>query len=153
MEEVKIRNATKEDVPAIVEMLANDVLGSQREDFQIPLPEKYYKAFEKLRRNPIHELIVAEGQQGNIIGTLQISFLQYLTYRGSIRAQFEAVRVHEAYRGQGIGQQLFEWAIARAKKKGAHVIQLTTDKQRPEAKKFYEGLGFKASHEGMKLHL
>lgn len=94
-----------------------------------------------------------ETESGQIIGTLQLSFIQYLTYRGGIRAQIEAVRVHEDFRAQGIGQQMFEWAILRAKDKGAHVVQLTTDKKRPEALKFYEKLGFKTSHEGMKLHL
>lgn len=75
-----------------------------------------------------------------------------LTYQGGIRTQIEAIRIHENYRGKGIGQKLFEWAITRAKKKGTHVVQLTTDKKRPEALAFYEKLGFKASHEGMKLH-
>ncbi|MGS0524115.1 GNAT family N-acetyltransferase [Zobellia nedashkovskayae] len=84
---------------------------------------------------------------------MQLSYITYLTYQGGIRAQIEAVRVHEDYRSKGIGQQLFEWAIQRAKQKGAHVVQLTTDKKRPDALKFYEKLGFTASHEGMKLHL
>jgi GNAT superfamily N-acetyltransferase len=79
--------------------------------------------------------------------------ISYLTYQGGIRAQIEAVRIHEDYRGKGIGQKLFEWAISRAKEKGAHLVQLTTDKKRAEALVFYEKLGFKASHEGMKLHL
>lgn len=148
-----IRKSTKNDVTAIVEMIANDKLGSQREDFRNPLPQKYIRAFEKITKDPNQELVVVENKKGSIIGTLQLSFLQYLTYQGGIRAQIEQVRVHENFRGKGIGKLLFEWAIKRAREKGAHVVQLTTDKKRPEALRFYEKLGFKASHEGMKLHL
>jgi len=86
------------------------------------------------------------------MGTLQLSFIQYLTYQGGIRAQIEAVRIRKDKRGEGLGETLFKWAIERAKDRNAHLIQLTTDKKRPEALKFYEKLGFKASHEGMKLH-
>ena len=150
---MKIREATRNDVPAIVEMIANDKLGSQREAFQNPLPEAYYQAFENIDHDSNQELVVMEDDGLNIIGTLQLSFIQYLTYQGGIRAQIEAVRVHETQRGKGIGQKLFKWAIERAKEKGAHVVQLTTDKKRPDALAFYEKLGFKASHEGMKLHL
>lgn len=153
MESMTIRRATKKDIPAIVEMIANDELGRLREDVQNPLPQKYYDAFNLIESDPNHELMVFEEVSGKIIGTLQLSFLQYLTYQGGIRAQIEAVRVHQDYRSKGIGQQLFDWAIQRAREKGAHVIQLTTDKKRPNALKFYEKLGFMASHEGMKLHL
>jgi GNAT superfamily N-acetyltransferase len=90
---------------------------------------------------------------GAIIGVLQLTFIPHLTYRGGIRAQIEGVRVDGAYRGKGIGRILFEWAIARSRDRGCHVVQLTADKQRPDAHRFYESLGFKASHEGMKLHL
>lgn len=147
-----IRHAKKSDVAAIVQMIANDKLGKLRENYQNPLPNKYYEAFQNITNDPNQELVVIE-DNNNVIGTLQLSFLQYLTYEGGIRAQIEAVRVHEDYRGKGIGQKLFKWAIVRAKEKGAHVVQLTTDKKRPEALVFYEKLGFKASHEGMKLHL
>ncbi len=153
MEEMKIRKAKKKDVPFIVAMLANDPLGQKREDFQTPLPQQYIDAFENIDNNPNQELMVIESNDRQVIGTLQLSFIQYLTYQGGIRAQIEAVRVHEDFRGKGIGKLLFEWAIQRAKEKGSHVVQLTTDKQRPDALRFYENLGFKASHEGMKLHL
>ncbi len=148
-----IRTAQKKDVSLIVQMIANDPLGKLREAYQEPLPQRYYEAFIKINDDPNQELVVIESKHGDVIGTLQLSFLQYLTYQGGVRAQIEAVRVHENHRGQGIGQLLFEWAIEKAKKKGAHVVQLTTDKKRPEALDFYEKLGFKASHEGMKLHL
>lgn len=149
---MKFRKAVREDVPAIVQLLANDKLGQLREDYRDPLPEKYYRAFEQIERDPNQELIVTENNAEEIIGTLQMSFIQYLTYRGGIRAQIEAVRIREDLRGEGIGQKLFEWAIQRAKERKAHLLQLTTDKSRPEALRFYEKLGFKASHEGMKIH-
>ena len=150
---MKIRKALKTDVPAIIAMLANDKLGKTRERYEEPLPSFYYAAFDLIQKDPNQELVVLEDQNAQIMGTLQLSFLQYLTYQGGIRAQIEQVRVHEKYRGQGLGKFLFEWAIQRAKEKGAHLLQLTTDKKRPEALLFYENLGFKASHEGMKLHL
>ena len=149
---MKIRQAEKEDVPAIVQMLANDALGKLREDYRTPLPDTYHHAFEKIAKDPNQELVVIENENGQIIGTLQLSFIQYLTYQGGIRAQIEAVRIHEDYRGKGIGKELFQWAIARSKQKGAHVVQLTTDKKRPDALNFYKSLGFTDSHEGMKLH-
>lgn len=148
-----IRKAIKEDVPALVAMIANDPLGRLREDYRDPLPQTYYDAFYRIDTDPNQELVVMENEVGQIIGTLQLSLIPYLTYQGGIRAQIEAVRVHEDLRGKGIGQKLFEWAIARARERKAHVVQLTTDKKRPEALRFYEKLGFKASHEGMKLHL
>ncbi|WP_446050782.1 N-acetyltransferase family protein [Zobellia laminariae] len=150
---MKIRKAKESDVSAIVALLANDKLGKLRENYKEPLPQKYYDAFEAINGNQNQELIVIENETEQVIGTMQLSFIPYLTYQGGVRAQIEAVRVHEDYRNKGIGQQLFEWAIQRAKQKGAHVVQLTTDKKRPDALKFYEKLGFTASHEGMKLHL
>ena len=148
-ETLNFRKATIEDLDLIVALLANDPLGAGRElkaDRQV-----YLSAFEKIDNDPNQELIVAESEAG-IMGTFQLSYLQYLTYSGGMRAQVEAVRVHPDHRGKGIGKQLFEWAIQRAKAKGAHLLQLTTDKKRPEAFSFYEGLGFVSSHEGMKLH-
>ena len=146
------RKAEQKDLLAIVKMIADDKLGRLREDFRDPLPQQYISAFENIANDPNQELIVIENEQQEVIGTLQLSYLQYLTYRGGIRAQIEAVRIRSDYRGKGIGEQVFKWAIERAKEKRAHLIQLTTDKQRPEALRFYEKLGFKASHEGMKLH-
>ncbi|WP_118975835.1 GNAT family N-acetyltransferase [Taibaiella koreensis] len=146
------RKATRDDIPQIVAMLADDPLGSTREALREPLPDAYYKSFEQINRDLNQELIVVENNEGFLMGTLQLSYLHYLTYRGGMRAQIEAVRIRRADRGKGYGTAFFEWAIARAKEKGAHMIQLTTDKQRPEAKQFYEQLGFIASHEGMKLH-
>ncbi|MEZ5002107.1 MAG: GNAT family N-acetyltransferase [Chitinophagales bacterium] len=147
------RKANKNDIPKIVEMMADDELGQTRENFQNPLPKEYLMAYESIAADPNQELVVVEDQNAEIIGTLQLSFIQYLTYRGGIRAQIEAVRIRKDKRGQGLGKRMFEWAIKRAKERKAHLLQLTSDKKRPKAIHFYEDLGFKASHEGMKLHL
>ena len=149
---MKFRKATKNDLLQIVEMIADDQLGKTRENYQIPLPVEYLNAFEKINSDENQELIVVENEDLEIIGTLQLSFIQYLTYRGGIRAQIEAVRIRNDKRGLGIGKIMFEWAINRAKARKAHLLQLTTDKKRPKAIKFYEKLGFKQSHEGMKRH-
>ena len=149
---MKFRKATKDDVPRIVEMIADDELGKTRENFQDPLPQSYLLAFEKISADPNQELVVVEGEHAEVIGTLQLSFIQYLTYQGGIRAQIEAVRIRKDKRGLGLGKTMFEWAIERAKERKAHLLQLTTDKKRPKAIKFYEALGFKATHEGMKMH-
>lgn len=149
---MNFRKGTEADVSTIVAMIADDELGKKRENFKIPLPKEYLKAFEKIDADENQELIVVENEHFEIIGTLQLSFIQYLTYRGGIRAQIEAVRIRKDQRGHGIGKAMFKWAINRAKERNAHLLQLTTDKKRPKAIKFYEDLGFKASHEGMKIH-
>ena len=146
------RKAIKKDISTIVKMIADDELGITRENFKIPLPPEYSKAFENIVTDNNQELIVVEDENEEVIGTLQLTFIQYLTYRGGIRAQIEAVRIRKDKRGLGIGKEMFQWAINRAMEKKAHVLQLTTDKKRPEAIKFYEDLGFKQSHEGMKIH-
>lgn len=149
--QLTFRKAKKEDVEYIVKLLADDALGSQRENFQVPIPQSYVEAFEAIDKDSNQELIVVEANN-EIIGTLQLSFIQYLTYQGGVRAQIEAVRIGKEHRGKGLGENFFLWAIERAKERKAHVLQLTSDKQRPDAIRFYEKLGFKASHEGMKLH-
>lgn len=149
---MKFRQAARKDIPSIVKLIANDKLGQKRECYEDPLPRVYYEAFDKISADPNQELVVLENDDGEIIGTLQLSFIQYLTYQGGIRAQVEAVRIRDDLRGSGVGRTLLEWAIGRAKERNAHLLQLTTDKQRPEAILFYEKLGFVASHEGMKIH-
>lgn len=144
------RKATRSDVTKIVALLADDALGAQRERFEDPLPASYYRAFDRIDANPDHELVVVE-DGGEVVATLQLTILPYLTYQGGSRAQIEAVRVAAHLRGSGLGTQVFQWAIERAKTRGCHLLQLTTDKSRPDALRFYEKLGFKASHEGMKL--
>ena len=145
------RPAIKEDIIHIVAMLADDELGMKRENFQDPLPESYWKAFDRIDADPNQELIVVEEDE-EVIGTLQLSFIPYLTYQGGIRSQIEAVRIRKDKRSGGLGQKMFLWAIDRAKERGAHLLQLTSDKQRPDAIRFYERLGFKSTHEGMKIH-
>jgi GNAT superfamily N-acetyltransferase len=147
-----IRRAERKDLESIVGMIADDPLGMKRESFQLPLPKEYETALKNILSDPNQELMVMEDENSEVIGTLQLSFIQYLTYRGGVRAQIEAVRIHKDKRGLGIGKMLFEWAIDRAKERKAHVLQLTTDKQRPDAIRFYEDLGFSPTHEGMKLH-
>ncbi|KIO77528.1 GNAT family acetyltransferase [Pedobacter lusitanus] len=144
------RLATPEDLPEIISMLADDKLGAARE--KKGLSVKYLQAFEKIQQDPNQELTIAE-LNGDKVATFQLTFIQYLTYEGGLRAQVEAVRTHSAYRGQGIGTRVFEYAINRAIEKGCHLIQLTSDKKRPDAIRFYEKLGFRCTHEGMKLKL
>lgn len=149
---MNIRKAREEDVIQIVALLADDELGSKRESFTDPLPQVYFDSFNKINQDPNQHLVVAE-ENGEIIGTAQLTFIPYLTYQGGIRSQVEAVRIKPSRRGTGLGEQLFKWMIEKAQSSGAHLIQLTTDKQRSEALRFYEKLGFKATHEGLKLHL
>ncbi|MHB1108045.1 MAG: GNAT family N-acetyltransferase [Lutibacter sp.] len=145
------RKATKNDLPFIVKLMAYDKLGKLRENYQEPLPETYYDAFEIINSDSNQELMVAENDK-EILATFQLTFIPYLSFQGKLRAQIENVFVREDLTGQGIGKKIFEWVIQRAKERNAHLLQLTSDKQRPRAIKFYEDLGFIASHEGMKLH-
>lgn len=149
---LSFRLAKENDLETIVEFLSDDPLGAKRENFQKPLPEAYTEAFAKIEADDNQELTVA-CLENKIVACFQLSFLQYITYQGGLRAQIEAVRVAKTHRNLGLGKLIFQYAIERSKSKGAHVVQLTTDKERPEALKFYESLGFTASHEGMKLHL
>ncbi|MGA0559312.1 GNAT family N-acetyltransferase [Larkinella sp. VNQ87] len=150
--ELTFRLATENDLIAIVTMLADDALGAQREKLEDPLPESYRKAFARISRDPNQELTIAE-IDGETVGTFHLTFLPYLTHQGGLRAQIEAVRVHSAHRGKGLGTKMFRHAIDWARQQGAYVLQLTTDKKRPKAIHFYEELGFVATHEGMKLAL
>ncbi|MDQ1143873.1 GNAT superfamily N-acetyltransferase [Bacillus sp. SORGH_AS 510] len=150
--EIRFRMATEKDLDAIVAMLADDVLGSKRERYELPLPTSYIKAFEAITADPNNELIVAcDGQE--VIGVQQITFTPYLTHQGGWRATIEGVRTSTSVRGKGVGTKLIQWAIQRAEERGCHLVQLTTDKKRPDALRFYEKLGFKATHEGLKLKL
>ena len=149
------RTALEADLPLIIALLADDALGSLREKPQDPGDSalaSYRAAFEAISADPNHELLVAE-LDGSVVGVLQLSFIPHLTYEGGWRAQIEGVRVSKELRSRGVGQALVESAIARAQRKGCHLVQLTTDRRRPKALKFYVGLGFQATHEGLKLHL
>ena len=149
---IHFRSAKKNDLPTIVQMLADDPLGAKRENYQNPLPKEYLKTFEAIEKDENNEIVLACHNK-KIVGFLQITFIPYLTYTGKWRALVEGVRVEKSFRNQGIGKRLIFEAIEKAKQKKCHLIQLTTDKSRPEAISFYNSLGFVASHEGMKLHL
>lgn len=149
---LRFRQAMREDLLEIVRMLADDFLGATRERFENPLPESYIKAFEEIETDKNNELIVAENN-GEIVGTLQITFTPSISFQGGKRAGVESVRVDKKYRGQGLGKELMLWAIERAKLEGCHILQLTTNSDRADAHRFYEKLGFKGSHLGMKLNL
>lgn len=146
------RLAKIEDLPETISMLADDVYGASRENASTIVSEKYLEAFRKIQEDPNQELTVAE-INGDIVATFQLTFIQYLNFEGTLRAQIEAVRTRSDYRGQGIGTKVLTYAINRAKEKGCSLVQLTSDKRRTEAIKFYEKLGFKDSHEGFKLKL
>jgi GNAT superfamily N-acetyltransferase len=147
------RRAVHDDLPRIVALLADDPLGAKRENYVLPLPSAYLDAFAAIDRDPNNELVVVGRAGRSVIGVLQLTYIPYLTYQGGWRALIEGVRVAAEYRSTGIGEKLFLWAIQRARERGCHLVQLTSDKARPDAIRFYEKLGFVASHEGMKLHL
>ncbi len=149
---VTFRIARRGDLPAIVRMLADDALGATRERYETPLPAGYLAAFDAIDSDPNNELVVAQ-LDGRVVGVMQLTFIPYLTYQGRRRALIEGVRIDSTVRSRGVGRQMFEWAIERSRERGCHLLQLTTDKTRPDALRFYQSLGFVASHEGMKLQL
>lgn len=149
---MQFRLATKADLPEIVRLLADDHLGGTRERYSDPLPESYGQAFDALQRIGC-EIILAVDDAGVVIGCLQFMVLPGLGQQGKWRAQIEAVRIESRLRGKGLGGELIRYAIARAREKGCGVVQLTSDNSRAGAHRFYERLGFKASHVGMKLKL
>jgi GNAT superfamily N-acetyltransferase len=149
---LEIRPARFADLSAIVGMLADDFLGSQRERIEDQLHESYVTAFREIEADPNNELIVAE-LDGEVIGTLQLTYTPSLSFQGSKRSTVESVRVDARYRGKGIGREMMVWAMERAREKGCVSMQLTSHADRKDAHRFYENLGFKASHVGMKIAL
>ncbi|WP_131737900.1 GNAT family N-acetyltransferase [Actinomadura roseirufa] len=146
------REATADDLPRIVRLLADDPLGATRETLADVIPDAYLAAFAAIQKDPNNVLVVAE-VGGALAGTLQLTFIPSLTYTGGERAQIEGVRVAAEQRGHGVGQALITWAIDQARARGCRVVQLTTDRQRPDAIRFYQKIGFRPSHMGMKYHL
>ena len=146
------REAKRADLERIVQLLADDPLGSKREAFMLPLATSYERAFEAIVEDGNNELIVGE-QAGVVVCVLQITFIPYLTHQGSWRALIEGVRVAAESRSTGVGRRIFLFAIDRARERGCRLVQLTSDKARPDAIRFYQSLGFAASHEGLKLQL
>ena len=146
------RKAQIEDLPALVSLLADDELGQTRELINSSTTQLYADAFHKINNDPNQYLMVLCSKE-TIIGTCHLTLMHSLTFTGSTRLQIEAVRIHSDYRGQNIGQKMIELAINWGKEHDAQIFQLTTNKQRVEALKFYEKLGFKATHEGLKLSI
>ncbi len=146
---VTFRAARPQDVPAIVALLADDVLGAARET---AADDSYQAAFEQIEADPRSHLVVAD-DDGQVAGTLQLNLIPGLSRHGMLRGQIEGVRVAAAYRGRGLGRAMIGWAVGQAREHGCGLVQLTSDKRRPDALRFYESLGFTASHEGFKLSL
>ena len=147
-----VRAATRADVPVIVRLLADDALGSQRELIEEPVAEVYLRAFDEMADQPGNEILVAI-KDDEVIGCLQLTIITGLSRRGMRRAQIEGVRVSSKHRGAKVGEQLVLHAISRATEAGCGLMQLTSDISRVDAKRFYERLGFQATHVGMKLSL
>ena len=150
--EPNFREAKLDDLPSLIAMLADDHLGATREDPSDPPNPAYIQAFEAIDQSPLNHLVVAEAE-GEIVGTMQVTYIPNLSFIGSTRCLIEGVRVHSNYRGHGLGGKLIRYAIEQAREKQCLMVQLTSNKQRPDAIRFYENLGFKATHEGFKLLL
>jgi GNAT superfamily N-acetyltransferase len=150
MEDLEIRPAVESDVPAIVHMLADDPLGARRESPDDLSP--YLAALKRLAGDPHQHLVVAE-REGRVVGTLQLTLVPGLSRKGATRSIIEGVRVHADERGSGLGTRLIEWAVDRSRREGCQLVQLTSDATRTDAHRFYERLGFTASHVGFKLPL
>jgi GNAT superfamily N-acetyltransferase len=148
-----VRRATAADVPAIVGLLADDELGATRETGSDAELTAYRAAFAAIDADPGQLLIVVTAEDGEVAATVQLTFIPGLARQGALRAQIEAVRVGAGYRSQGLGEAMITWAVAEARRRGWRIVQLTSDKRRPDAHRFYQRLGFTATHEGFKLPL
>jgi ribosomal protein S18 acetylase RimI-like enzyme len=148
---VTIRRARRDDVETIAKMLADDALGGARERLATPLPASYFAAFERVDRDPNLTLMVAEGEGGAVIGCLQLCILPGLSSQGASRGLIEDVRIASHCRGQGLGEQLVQWALAEARGRGCKLVELLTHHTRVDAQRFYERLGFARSHVGMTI--
>ncbi|MEV7387281.1 GNAT family N-acetyltransferase [Streptomyces sp. NPDC091215] len=150
MGDLEIRAAVAADIPAIVGMLADDPLGARRESPDDLAP--YLDALERLSADPNQQLVVAV-REGRVVGTLQLTVIPGLSRRGATRSIIEGVRIHGDERGSGLGTRFIEWAIDESRRQGCQLVQLTSDKSRTDAHRFYERLGFTASHTGFKLEI
>ncbi|MFD5326168.1 GNAT family N-acetyltransferase [Streptomyces sp. NPDC127092] len=150
MSDLEIRPARRADLPAIVAMLADDPLGAQRESPDDLAP--YNAAFDRLEGDP-HQHVVVAVRADRIVGTLQLTVIPGLSRRGTTRSIIEGVRIHADERGSGLGSRLIEWAVEESREQGCRLVQLTSDVTRTDAHRFYERLGFEASHVGFKLSL
>ncbi|GGR80781.1 GNAT family N-acetyltransferase [Streptomyces rubiginosohelvolus] len=150
MSDLEIRPATPGDLPAVVAMLADDPLGAQRESPDDLTP--YREALQRLADDPNQHVVVAV-RQDRVVGTLQLTIVPGLSRRGSTRSIIEGVRIHGDERGSGLGTQLIQWAVDESRRQNCQLVQLTSDVTREDAHRFYERLGFTASHVGFKLAL
>jgi ribosomal protein S18 acetylase RimI-like enzyme len=146
----QVRRAVRADVPAIVDLIAADQIGATRDGGDL---EPYERAFATIDADPAQVLVVVTDRGREVVGTLQLTLIPGLARRGGLRGQIEAVRVREDLRGRGLGEALLAWAIDEARRRGCALVQLTSDKRREDALRFYDRLGFTASHEGLKLRL
>lgn len=145
------RDADADDISAIVSLLADDALGQAREAYGNDLDPAYLEAFEAIARDANNRLIVAE-RDGEVIGCMQLTSIPHLTFKGGTRLQIEGVRVHKAYRGRKVGAAMIDWAVAFASTQGCHLVQLTSNRSREDALRFYQDLGFEPSHIGFKRY-
>ena len=150
--QLTFRDAKMGDVQGLIRLLANDPLGRLREDLSEPLNNAYLEAFQAIERDPNNQLLVVE-YAGQLVGVLQLTYIPYLTHTGSWRCLIEGVRIDESVRGKRIGEKMFIHAIELARLRGCKLVQLTSDKKRPDAIRFYQKLGFQDTHEGFKLSL
>jgi len=150
MDDLRLRQATRDDLDAMIALLANDKLGAGRET---PGDPAYATAFAEIENDPNNEIWVIENDLTPVLGVLQLTFIPGLSRLGAKRAMIESVRVADELQGRGVGRWFFQQMIERARDQGAVLVQLTSDKTRPDAIRFYESLGFVASHEGFKLKL
>ncbi len=147
-----IQKAEQKHLSEIVRILADDILGKNREVWADPLPQCYQHAFDLIMQDPHQELLVMlNGEE--VIGTLQLTFIPQIVLQGGMRAQIEGVRIKSTYQNQGLGRAFFNYVIDRAKSKSCIMVQLTSNAVRKDAIRFYESLGFTASHVGLKLDL
>lgn len=145
-----VARASESDVPALAALLADDALGARRESSDL---EPYLMAFREIDRDPNQLLVAVRDPNDKLVGTMQLTLIPGLARAGSKRLQIEGVRLAAATRGSGLGTALFEWAHRYGQRHGAVLAQLTTDKTRTDAHRFYDRLGYRASHEGYKRPL
>lgn len=149
---IEMRRATKDDLPAIVALLADDVRGRSRDDASLPLDPAYFEGFAAVDADP-RQLLAVAVRDGAIVGTLQLSFIPGIGHKGAWRGQIEAVRIASQLRGQGLGGEMIAWAVDTCRSRGCRMVQLTSDKTRLDTHRFYAKLGFEQSHLGFKLTL
>jgi len=152
MDTITFRTSIRSDLFDIIRLLGDDPIGQSREIVSDRIDDRYISAYEAIEKDPNQLLAVAVDAE-TVVGCMQLSFVPGLSRTGMWRGQIESVRISRSHRGSGLGKRFFEWAFDRFKERGCGLVQLTTDKERPDAIRFYETLGFKASHEGMKLSI